>query len=197
MNGRGALAAAAGICLAASLAGQTAAPSPRVTRARTPAARAKPALDFTGVWELDPKESRNISQHMVGAVLSVRQNGNRIWIEPIEQTGPRLLAEQIVVDGKRYEKRVGKEKGTLVAEWSQDGSSLLLQVETATEENPAGAVQRMVWRLHERGNTWTRQTWTVQGESVRQTYLVFRKRSKATNAPSNPKRTPKAAPTPD
>jgi hypothetical protein len=138
---------------------------------------AKPPLDFTGVWELDASASRGVSPNMEGAVLSVRQNGNRIWIEPIEQKRSRLTAEEIVVDGRLYEKSVGRgQKGTLVADWGKDRQSLWLQAVAGTEEDPQAAVQRMVWRLREGGKIWTRQTWTIQKDGSHQTFLVFHKR---------------------
>src|SRR6185369_6322936 len=68
---------------------------------KTPAP--KPPLDFSGTWTLDPKESTNVSSQMRGAVLSVRQAGNRIWISGVKpDTGPRprILAEEIVVDAR-------------------------------------------------------------------------------------------------
>ena len=53
---------------------------------------------------LDPAASQGVSPAMEGAVLSVRQNGNHIWIEPIERKEPALLSEEVIVDGRKYEK---------------------------------------------------------------------------------------------
>ena len=109
---------------AGALASQAAAPAGAPRASRTPrktSRSANPPLDFTGVWELDAKASQGVSQNMEGAILSVRQNGNRIWIEPIEQKHPNLLSEEIVVDGRLYEKTVGRaQKGTLLAAWGKD-----------------------------------------------------------------------------
>jgi hypothetical protein len=154
-------------------------PSPRARPVRTPGPRksAKPPLDFTGVWELDASASRGAPENMERAVLSVHQNGNRIWIEPIEQKRPDLLADEIVVDGRRYEKNLGRnQKGTVVAEWGTDRTSLWLQSVIATPENPQAGAQRAVWRLSDGGRVWTRKTWTIEENGRRETLLVFRKR---------------------
>jgi hypothetical protein len=166
-----------GACvLASQTAAQTLAPQPARTPRKT-SRSARPPLDFTGVWELDAKASQGVSRNMEGAVLSVRQNGNRIWIEPIEQKHPNLLSEEIVVDGRLYEKAVGRaEKGTLVAAWGKDKASLWLEVVVGTEQNPRAAVQRMIWRLRENGRVWTRQTRTLQPGEAKDSFLLFRKR---------------------
>lgn len=175
----------AALLAAGALRAQT--PSAPHSPARAPR-RAKipaPPLDFTGVWVLDPKASEGVSQNMEGAVLSVRQNGNRIWIEPIESKSSKLLAEEIVVDGHVYEKSMGrKQKGTLVAQWSEDKTMLSLEAVVGTDENPRAAVQRMIWRLRDGGKTWTRQTRTVQPGGPKETLLVFRKRPGKGAAPA-------------
>jgi hypothetical protein len=165
---------------AGALASQATAPTGAPNSVRTPrktSRSAKPPLDFTGVWELDANASQGVSQNMEGAVLSVRQNGNRIWIEPIEQKHPNLLSEEIVVDGRLYEKAVGRaQKGTLLAAWGKDNASLWLEVVVGTEQNPRAAVQRMIWRLRENGRVWTRQTRTLQSGEAKNSLLIFRKR---------------------
>jgi hypothetical protein len=172
-----ALLTAAGLCAQTPAAPHSAARAPR-------RARALPPLDFTGVWVLDPAASQGVSKNMEGAVLSVRQNGNRIWIEPIESKGARILAEEIVVDGHVYEKSMGrKQKGTLVAEWSPDRTMLSLEAVAGTDENPRAAVQRMIWRLRDGGKTWTRQTRTFQPGGPKDTFLVFRRRTGKGAAP--------------
>lgn len=164
--------------LAAPLPAAQVAPPAAPKEAGTPgkARSARPPLDFSGVWVLDARASRGAPSHMTDAVLSVRQDGNKIWIEPIEQKRPFLLSEQIVVDGQPYEKAVGpKQKGTVTAGWAKDNQSLWLQVVAGTPEEPIGA-QRMVWRLAEGGKTWIRQTSVIQANGTRDTILVFRKR---------------------
>jgi hypothetical protein len=116
---------------------------------------------------------------MQNAVLQVRQNGNRIWIEQIDTGDRKLLSEQIIVDGKKYEKSLGTgNKGTLEADWGKDGTSLWLQVIAGTEGDATAGVQRMIWRLGDGGKTWTRQTRTIQPDGTRDTFLVFRKRER-------------------
>jgi hypothetical protein len=149
--------------------------------------RAGPPLDFSGVWTLDASASRGVSSAMEGAVLSVRQNGDHIWIEPVEKKKV-ILAEEIVVDGRRYEKGVGLSKGhkgTLTAEWGNDNDSLWLQIEVPGEdpEQPVG-VQRAIWRLRDGGEVWTRQTRTVTKGDVKDTFLVFRRKK---DEPAKPK----------
>jgi hypothetical protein len=180
---------ASGLLLSGSLAAvaQTA-PPPAPPTPHAPARPKKPAapkgnkaapLDFSGVWVLDPAASRNVSTNMQGAVLSVRQNGNHIWIEPIERKEPLLLSEEIVVDGRKYEKGLGPSKGrkgTLTAEWGKDGESLWLQVEAAGDDGEPMGYQRAIWRLSENGTVWTRQTRTITKSEARESLLVFRRR---------------------
>jgi hypothetical protein len=184
---RRAVLAAGCILAAAALAAQTATPAPKPVRtpgsADSPKRSAKakkksgPPLDFTGVWVLDAQASSGVGPNMEQAVLSVRQNGNRIWIEQIETNRLNILAEEIVVDGKLYEKSLGRgQKGTLEAAWGKDGTSLWLQAVARTDENPTAAMQRMIWRLRDGGKTWTRQTRTIQPGGAKDTFLVFRKR---------------------
>ena len=164
--------------LAAPLSAQVAPPAatPKASRIPGKARRARPPLDFSGVWVLDPAASRGAPSHMTEAVLSVRQDGDKIWIEPIEQKRPYLLSEQIVADGRPYEKAVGpNQKGTLTAAWGKDNRSLWLQVVAGTREEPVGA-QRMVWRLEDGGKTWIRKTTSIQPNGTKETMLVFRKR---------------------
>ena len=186
---------AAGLLLSGSLAAlpQTAPPpapaSPPAARSKksgTPKAKRTAPLDFSGVWVLDASASRGISTNMEGAVLSVRQNGNHIWIEPIERKEPLILSEEIVVDGRKYEKGLGPSKGrkgTLTADWSKEGDSLWLQVEAAGEDGDPAGYQRAVWRLRDNGTVWTRQTRTITKSEVRDSFLVFRKREAARPKP--------------
>ena len=176
--------AAAVLLAGAPLLAQTAEPtvkaSPASPPARTPAAAktVKTPLDFSGIWDIDLKASTGISKNMEKAVLSVRQNGDRIWLEPIEQPKPWLVSEQIVVDGRLYEKAMGAgRKGTVQAEWGKDKKSLWIQSTVEMEGASNVVTQRSVWRLREGGKVWTRQTWTVQKESTRESFLVFRKRA--------------------
>jgi hypothetical protein len=113
------VAAAASFWVAAFLAAQ-AAPAPTAPPNPAPKAARVP-LDFNGVWELDAKESKSVSKNMEKAVISIRQSGDRIWIEPIEQRRPWLVADEIVVDGKVYEKAIGGgKKGSVQAQWGKD-----------------------------------------------------------------------------
>ena len=182
MRRRGAGWAIAGLLLASALEGQEAPPPPPTAKAAPPrrgSAKSQSPhapLDFTGVWELDAKASKGVVNAMQEAALRVHQNGNRIWLEPLGPASTKLLAEEIVVDGQLYEKKMGKDKGTLIAKWGTDGTSLWMEAVKGTEQDPRAAVQRMVWRLRDFGNTWTRQTWSISGEKTKQTFLVFRKR---------------------
>jgi hypothetical protein len=174
-----AAAALLGLLLAASPGAAEPAPTPRSPGSRTPGPhrRAGPPLDFSGVWELDSAESRGVAPSMEGAVISVRQNGNRIWIEPVDARRSDLLADEIVVDGRKYEKNLGRQqKGTVIADWGKDRSSLWLQAVVDLPEGGEAAAQRMVWRLRDGGRVWTRQTWIIEQGKRRETFLVFRKR---------------------
>ena len=83
----------------------------------------------------------------------MRQNGNHIWIEPIERKKVTVLSEEIIVDGRKYEKGLVVKKGTLVADWGKDGTSLWLQVEVPGEDGgPPSGSQRAIWRLARRRN---------------------------------------------
>ena len=127
--------AAAAFCAAAILRGQEAPPPTAVPQ---PAPKvAKAPLDFSGVWELDAKESKGVSKNMEKTVIAIRQSGDRIWIEPIEQKRPWLVADEIVVDGKVYEKAIGGgKKGSVQAQWGKDKKSLWIETTAGTEDNP-------------------------------------------------------------
>ena len=185
---------AAALLLAAAAAPQTPAPAPTAApkpkAAKTPGAKKPPAphANFSGDWVLDPQASKGVSQPMKGAVIHVRQTGDHIWIEPIGGKG-RLLAEEIVADGRSYEKILGsRQKGTVQAAWGKDGE-LWIEAAVGDAENSNGGRQRMIWRLRDGGQTWTRQTRTLQSDgTARDTFLVFRKRT--------PGVTPSPAPSP-
>lgn len=162
---------------ASALAQEAPAPTPSPRPARKPQAAKAPhtPLDFTGTWELDAKASHGVVPAMENAALKVHQNGNRIWIEPLGTALGKLQSEEIVVDGQPYEKRLGKEKGTVLAKWGND-ESLWIEAVIPTPQDPRAAVQRTIWRLRDFGNTWTRQTRTVSGELSKDTFYVFRRR---------------------
>jgi len=157
----------------------TGAPAPPPTRA----ASAKPPLDFTGVWEIDEKSSRNVAAAMSGEVLTVRQTGNQIWISPMDPEKSHLLSESIVVDGKTYEKALGtKGKGYLTVDWGKDGKSLWLEVTAGPDENPRQVVQRSVWKLSKDRRVWVRQSVSIQNGKTTEATLVFRRRTSAPRA---------------
>ncbi len=146
-----------------------AAPAPTsVPNARMP-------LDFSGTWRLDAKASVSVSPNMKDAVLIVEQKGDRIRVSPAPQ-GPgklHLAADEIVADGRAYEKAVGGGKGILTARWSADGRALEMELTGGTPENPRKAVQTGRWTLSADRSTWVRETRTVGDGKVRQTRLVF------------------------
>ncbi|MEP7132539.1 MAG: hypothetical protein ABI914_05195 [Acidobacteriota bacterium] len=176
-----------GVALAAPSLAVPAAPA---AKKRTAAPAAKPGAhgsltDFTGMWELDTKASSLGSPKMQNAVLQVTQSGDRIWIQPIGGSRARILAEEVVVDGRTYEKTLGnKERGTLTAKWGNDAKSLWLEVVAGTDETPRAAVQRIVWRLSADRQVWVRETVTVQKDGARQTRLVFRRQDPNKPAPT-------------
>ena len=181
MRRHGALAAAAAVLGAAVLRAQAAPPTPRPTLPAPPpsskSVKATAPLNFSGVWDIDLENSQGVSTSMKRAVLSVRQNGSRIWIEPVEQPRPYLSADEIVVDGKLYEKAIGRgEKGTVQAQWGKDRKSLWIQTVTTNGEGAEVAFQRSQWSLSDGGKVWTRRTWTVQEGQNRESLLIFRKR---------------------
>jgi len=146
---------------------------------------AKPPLDFTGVWVLDEKASRNVSPPMRDAVLNVRQTGNEIWIAPMDPSKSQLLAESIVVDGRPYVKTLGnKGKGILTAAWGKDRKSLWLEVTAGPEENPREVVQRSEWTLSADRRSWVRQSVSIQKGKRQQSTLVFRRRVAAARTPT-------------
>jgi len=171
-------AAAVALALGARLAAaQSAPPTPPPTAVKPAGKAPKPPLDFAGIWDIDLTASKGVSKNMEKAVLNVRQNGDRIWIQPIEQTRPYLSGDEIVVDGQKYEKALGRGlKGSVEASWGKDKKSLWIQSVTSSDENPRVAFQRTVWELKDGGKVWTRRTWTVQNNENRETLLVFKKR---------------------
>jgi len=183
---------AAALLLAAAAGAQTPAPTastapkPKTTKAPASKKPKSAPTDFSGDWVLDPKASRGVSKAMENAVLRVRQNGNHIWVEQITGGGARrLTSEEIVVDGKRYEKGLGAgQRGTVEAAWGKEGE-LWIEAVVVTEANPREASQRMIWRLRDGGQTWTRQTRTLQNDGgVRDTFLVFRKKPEEKPTPT-------------
>lgn len=147
--------------------------------ARPMAPSRKPPLDFTGVWELDATASRGVPSNMRGAVLSVTQTGHRILIEPVGGGRAVLTADQIVADGRTYEKTVGpKAKGYVTASWSPDRASLRLEVTAGLGENPKASVQRSIWTLSKDRKVWVRQSMTSVDGKTTATRLVFRRRAK-------------------
>lgn len=151
--------------------------------AAAPRSRPKPdppPIDFSGVWDLDEKMSQNVSSHMKGAVLEVTQQGNRIWISPVQPDGgprQRVLSEEIVVDGRAYEKALGPGgKGLVTAGWAKDRKSLWIEVQAGPAENPKEAVQRSVWKLSEDRSVWLRQSVSIAKGKARNALLVFRRR---------------------
>ena len=137
----------------------------------------KPPLDFTGVWELDEKASRNVSPVLAGAVLNVRQTGNQIWISPMDPAKSRILSESIVADGRPYEKTLGtKGKGILTVSWGKDRKSLWLEVLAGPEDDPRRIVQRSVWKLSADRRTWIRQSVSIQDGQTSESMLVLHRR---------------------
>jgi len=170
---------AVGLLSAQEAPAPTPSPRPAKSGARKGGANAatKAPLDFSGVWELDPAASQGVVKAMEHAAIKIEQNGNRIWIAPLGAASTeKLLADQIVVDGQLYEKKLGKGKGTVQAKWGTDNQSLWIEAVNSTPTDPRAAIQRMVWRLRDFGNTWTRQSWTISGDNSKQAFLVFRKR---------------------
>jgi hypothetical protein len=176
----------------AALARQT---TPPPARSAAPAARptpSRPPLDFTGVWVLDEKASRNVAPAMSGEVLNVRQTGNQIWISPMTPEKSHLLSESIVVDGRPYEKTLGNSgKGILVAQWGTDRKSLWLEVTAGPESNPRQVVQRSIWKLSADRRTWVRQSVSIQDGKTRDATLVFRRRIASATPAATPGRRPR------
>ncbi|HEY7114423.1 MAG TPA: hypothetical protein VIA45_15955 [Thermoanaerobaculia bacterium] len=184
---RGALAALLAAAAASRILAQTPPAEPKAAPAPAPthAAAAKPPLDFTGVWELDEKSSRNVAKAMTGEVLTVRQTGNQIWISPMDPEKSRLLSESIVADGKTYEKALGtKGRGYLTVDWGKDGKSLWLEVTAGPDEDPRRVVQRSVWKLSKDRRVWVRQSVSIQNGKSSEATLVFRRRSSAPRSPT-------------
>lgn len=151
--------------------------------------------DFSGIWELDEKSSSLPSRHLQNSVLEVTQKGERIWIQPLGKTRDRVLAEEVVVDGRAYEKSLGnKERGTLTARWGEEGRSVWLEVVAGTDEDPRAGVQRSVWRLSQDRNVWVRETVTMHkgSASTQRSRAVFRRQDPGKRKPT-PAATPRSA----
>ena len=168
---------------------QTAPPPAAATKLPKAKTARRPPLDFSGVWEIDPKMSSGGSWRMEEAVLAVKQRGNAIYIEPIESKAPKLLADEIIADGRPYEKMMGPAgKGVVTAQWAKDGKSLFIEVTAGPPENPRAAVQHSVWKISSDGSVWIRESVSVSKGTGGRTRLVFRKRgrvSKPTPAPGS------------
>ena len=165
-------------------------PAPKAAPRRTPAPPRAGApgsvTDFSGVWELDPAQSQGGASNMEGAILEVSQKGDHIWIQPLGRARTTLLAEEVVADGRSYEKGIGEKdgrRGTLTAKWGSDAKSLWLEVTAGTDEEPRAAVQRSVWRLSEDRSTWVRETITLAHGAARRSRLVFRRQDPKKRTP--------------
>jgi len=124
--------------------------------------------------------SLRVSSAMKGAVLSVTQKGDRIWISPVQTPGKErspILSEEIVVDGRAYEKALGPAgKGLVTAGWATDGKALWIEVQAGPPEEPRAAVQRSIWKLSEDRTVWVRESVSLSKGSAKSARLVFRKK---------------------
>jgi len=155
---------------------QTAPPPPAGTKPPRAKTAGRPPLDFSGTWELDPKMSSGATWRMENAVLSVKQHGNQIYIEPIESQRKKILAEEIVADGRPYEKVLGPAgKGVVTAQWAKDGKSLFIEVTAGPPENPRSAVEQSRWTLSSDGTVWIRESRSISPGRAKRSRLVFRK----------------------
>ena len=153
--------------------------------------------DFSGIWELDEKNSSLPTRHLQNSVLEVTQKGARIWIQPLGKTRNSVLAEEVVVDGRAYEKTLGnKEKGTLTARWGEDGKSVWLEVVAGTDEDPRSGVQRSVWRLSQDRSVWMRETVTMHKGAAQSSRAVFRRQDPGKREPAATPRRPRLTPAP-
>ena len=169
---------------AAADASPPAAPTPT----RRPWAPKRPPIDFSGVWEIDAAASQGAPANMSGAVLSVVQSGNRITLEPVHGEHILLAADQIIADGRTYEKNVStKMKGLVTAAWSPRGESLRIEISAGPPEDLKRMVQRSVWTLSRDRKVWVRQGVTVREGKSSLTRLVFRRRM---GIPPTPKVSP-------
>jgi hypothetical protein len=143
--------------------------------ATTPAPKAP--LDFSGAWKIDMSASVNVSPNMKNAVLIVEQKGDKIRVSPGPQGAGQLnlVADEIMVDGRAYEKGVGGGKGVLTARWSADGRALEMELIGGPPENPRQAVQVSRWTLSADRGTWVRETRTTGNGKTRDNRLVFRR----------------------
>jgi hypothetical protein len=181
----------AALALPAGAGPPTAAPAKKKAEVRRPGAAGGPT-DFSGIWELDGMSSSLPSRHLQNSILEVTQKGPRIWIQPVGKTRDRVLAEEVVVDGRAYEKSLGnQEKGTLTARWGEDGKSVWLEVVAGTDEDPRAGVQRSVWRLSQDRNVWVRETVTTRKGTAQSSRAVFRRQKPGKREP-----TPAATPQP-
>jgi hypothetical protein len=193
---RGALALLLALLASTALAASAATPAPTTRPRATPkpaATPARPPLDFSGTWDLDPATSRNVFPTIeAGLTLVVRQTGNRIWLEPAGPNARHAAAEMLVADGRPYSKSLGPGgTGTVTARWSPDGKALLIEI-TARD-----AAQRSRWTLSPDRKQWFRHTITNEGGQMRETGMAFRKRAPGAKAPTPPPtRKPAATPPP-
>jgi hypothetical protein len=179
----------AALALAAGIDPPSAAPAKKKSASLRPGAAGGPT-DFSGIWEFD-KQSSSPSRHLQNSVLEVTQKGERIRIQPLGKTRNLVLAEEVVVDGRAYEKSLGNQKGTLTARWGEDGRSVWLEVVAGTDEDPRAGVQRSVWRLSQDRNVWMRETATMHKGSTQTSRAVFHRQDAGKRKPT-PAATPRS-----
>ena len=168
-------------------AGSAQTPTKPAKSARPPKTPAtKPPIDFSGIWELDMKASVHPNPHYEGSVLSVTQTGDHIWIQPIKQgKGTGVLGDEIVADGRGYEKGIGASgKGIVTAGWSDDRQSLWIEVKAGPADPAKGAMQRSVWKLSEDGSVWVRESVSISQGKAQSARLVFRRKSSESLTPT-------------
>lgn len=180
----------AALALPAGVGPPAAAPAKKKAQGLRPGAAGGPT-DFSGIWEFD-EHSSSPSRHLKNSVLEVTQKGERIWIQPLGKTRNLVLAEEVVVDGRTYEKSLGNnQKGTLTARWGEEGRSVWLEVVAGTDEDPRAGVQRSVWRLSQDRNVWVRETATMHKGSTQTSRAVFHRQDPGKRQPT-PAATPRA-----
>ena len=180
------------LALASLLLAGVAGPARAAALARKPSPRpSSPPLDFTGVWEIDPSMSLNVSSQMRNAILSVTQKGNRIWISPVTSgKGSMIMSEEIVADGRPYEKALGPAgKGVVTATWAEDRQSLRIEVTAGAEKgSDPSAIQRSIWKLSADKNVWIRESFSISAGKPRSARLVFRRSAAAPTPAPTPRR---------
>ena len=152
------------------------------------------SLNFTGTWKLDPTKSelqQRADRPTPEIVLNINQEDDEIKIETVYTTprGERETEMSLVIGEKEkkidspmmgFRRRPGSDvKSTTIAkaEWSEDGKSLIVTLNTtmSTQRGTFSMKTTSIYSLSEDGKTLTEKQIRIFGDRETESVLVYNK----------------------